>query len=319
MLKALFDKQKNHLSYFFDHLDIQQVEKVVKKLLECQGALIFCGVGKSGHIAEKVAAMFLSIGQRAFALSISNALHGDIGFLRKGDLFFVFSKSGSTSELVKLLPYVQKKQAFVIAITSSGDSPLAKMADLSLTLPMEKEICPFDLAPTTSSAIQLIFGDCLAVAFMEAKKVPLTRFALNHPGGLLGARISYKVRDLMLQGEALPTCRAEDNLLGCLHELSSKKCGCLLVVDKKRSLQGIFTDGDLRRAIEAKGPKVLETPMGQLMTKDPKSISSEALAHLAMQKMEEDPNQCITVLPVLSGGRLIGLIRMHDVLQKELS
>lgn len=319
MLKSIFEEQKKYINHFFDSLDFQQGEKVLNKLLACKGVVIFSGVGKSGHIAEKIAATFSSTGTRSIFLDPAKALHGDIGFVTSQDLFIFFSKSGHSRELVDLLPHVQKRGAFTIGVISMIDSKLAKMADLTMILPVFREICPHDLAPTTSTAAQLIFGDCLAAALMRAKRFSVTDFAANHPAGSLGRKISFQVGDLMLKGAALPRCRPDNILLEVLHELSTKRCGCLLIADDEDRLCGIFTDGDLRRSIELKGPEALTQPLSKLMTPLPKCISPDKLAFEAVQKMEEDPACLITVLPVLQGEKVVGLIRMHDILQKELT
>lgn len=319
MLKTLFADQRRYLNHFFDSVDFASAQKILEKLLACQGVVIFSGVGKSGHIAEKISTTFLSTGTRSFYLSPGNALHGDIGFISPQDVFIALSKSGGSQELLDLLPHVQKKGAATVAVVTAPNSKLAKMCDLSVVLPVEREICPYDLAPTTSTAAQLIFGDCLAVALMQSKNFSVADFAANHPGGLLGRKITFRVADLMLKGEALPLCRPGDKLMDVLHELSAKRCGCLLVADEGRVLKGIFTDGDLRRAIELKGADALKMPVSELMTTGPKSISPAALAFEAVKRMEEDPSRLITVLPVLEEGRVMGLLRMHDILQKELS
>lgn len=319
MLKTLFDDQRRYLNHFFDQIDPLQADLILKKLLSCKGVVILSGVGKSGHIAEKIANTFLSTGTRSFFLSPSNALHGDIGFVSKDDVFICFSKSGGSQELIDLLPHIKRKGASTIAVVSAHDSPLAKGSDLSIVLPIKREICPYDLAPTTSTAVQLIFGDCLAVALMQVKNFSMNDFAANHPGGMLGRKITLKVADLMLKKGDLPISKPDDLLMDVLHELSTKRCGCLLVVDEDFTLKGIFTDGDLRRAIQEKGPEALRMTLSQLMTQSPKSISAEHLGIEAVQKMEEDPSKLITVLPVLERGRVIGLIRMHDILQKDIT
>jgi arabinose-5-phosphate isomerase len=182
-----------------------------------------------------------------------------------------------------------------------------------------KEICPHDLAPTTSTAIQLLFGDLLAIALMRKKSFSVADFALNHPGGLLGRRITLRVRDLMFKGIQLPKAKPTDTLIDMLHEFSSKKCGCLLVVDEMDALLGIFTDGDLRRCIQQRGPSALEGTLEMLMTKNPKSVHSDQMALEAARVMEEDPGKLITVLPVLDGKKLVGLVRMHDIVQLGLN
>lgn len=318
MLRKLFDDQRRYLNHFFDSIDLIQAQKVLERLLSCKGVVILSGVGKSGHIAEKIATTFISTGTRAFFLNPANALHGDIGFVTPQDLFLCFSKSGQSQELIDLLPHIKKRGAFTVAIVSSPHSKLAKLADLFVHLPIEREICPHDLSPTTSTAAQLILGDCLAIALMQSKSFSVADFAANHPGGLLGRKITFKVADLMLKNEEVPLCHPSDLLMDVLHVLSQKQCGCLIVADEKRELKGIFTDGDLRRAIQCNGPEALKMPLQALMTISPKTISQEKLALEAVKQMEEDPTRLITVLPVLENGHVVGLIRMHDILQREL-
>ena len=317
MLKALLEDQRRFLDSFFHQLDILQAEKVLDKLYACKGIVLVTGVGKSGLIAEKVSTTFLSTGTRSFFLSPLNALHGDIGALTNQDLLLMFSKSGESQELIDLIPYVKNKKAFTIAIISSAHSTLARLCDLSLVLPVQREICPYDLAPTTSTVEQLIFGDCLAIALMKKRKFSIEDFAANHPSGILGRKITCKVEQIMLKEGALPLCKPSDKLIAVLHELSLKRCGCLVIADEKQRLQGIFTDGDLRRALQNMGSSVLEKTLAELMTKSPKWITSDQLAIQAVKAMEEDPARLITVLPVVEKGRVVGLIRMHDILQKE--
>lgn len=316
MLQKLFEDQRRYLDRFFELLDLVQAEKILDALFECKGTILFSGVGKSGHIAEKIAATFSSTGSRSRFLSPGNALHGDIGCLDPQDIVFLFSKSGETQELLDLLPYLKKKGGRVISAVSQANSRLAKGSHLSILLPVEKEICPFGLAPTTSTAAQLIFGDCLAVALMQKRPFTISDFAANHPAGTLGRKMTLSAADLMLKGEDIPLCRPEDRLIDVLHILSGKRCGCLVVADCATGrLRGIFTDGDLRRSIEKKGTDALQAEMRDLMTPAPTWIQSDCLAWEAMERMGENPARPISVLPVLEGGCVIGLLRMHDILQ----
>jgi arabinose-5-phosphate isomerase len=319
MLQNLFQDQKQYLNHFFDSLNFQESQKILDQLIACEGNVIFSGVGKSGFIAEKLAATFLSTGTRSFFLSPMNALHGDIGMITHKDILILLSKSGQSQELLDLIPFAHKKGAKIIAIVSNGTSQLAVKADFHVTLPVPKEICPFDLAPTTSTAAQLIFGDCLAVALMQKKNFSLQDYAQNHPSGSIGRKITLKVADIMLRADKVPFCFPKDCLIDTLHELSQKKCGCLLVVDKENQLKGIFTDGDLRRAIQNLGPSALQMKIEDLMTQDPKSTKPQLLAYHAMHTMEEDPLKPITVLPVVEEGKVVGLLRMHDILQKDIT
>jgi arabinose-5-phosphate isomerase len=318
MLKTLLEKQKKGIDHFFSAIDVSLAEKVFEKVRACSGVVILSGVGKSGHIAQKISATFVSTGTKASFLCPSHALHGDLGFVTSNDIFLMFSKSGESQELIDLLPYVQKKGAFVIAVVSQKNSRLAKRSDMMMVLPVEQELCPFDLAPTISTAVQLLFGDCLAIYLMQARKFTIADFATNHPAGFLGRKITMRVADLMLQEEALPVAKLNDQLIDMLHELSAKKCGCLLVCDEDKQLMGIFTDGDLRRAIQLKGANALQMKLSELMTVAPLTIEPHLLVLEAVRKMEADPSRLVTVLPVVEGGRLVSVLRMHDVIQAGL-
>ncbi len=318
-MRDLFESQKRSVNHFFDSVDLQDVERVADLLLACKGTVILSGVGKSGLIAQKIAATFVSTGTRSIFLSPTDALHGDIGIVNSEDVFIAFSKGGGSEELVQLIPYVHKKGAKSIAVVSSTGSRLEKLCSQTVYLPVLRELCPHDLAPTTSTAIQLLFGDILAVALMRKRAFSIADFASNHPGGILGKKITLRVADLMFKGDSLPLCKPSDKLIDMLHDFSAKKCGCLLVVDSDQELLGIFTDGDLRRCIQMKGPGALEGTLAELMTKSPKSISHHQMAIDAVRSMEEDPSKLITVLPVLDGKKLVGLVRMHDIIQLGLN
>jgi arabinose-5-phosphate isomerase len=234
------------------------------------------------------------------------------------DVFLAFSKSGESEEIIGLIPYIRKKGAFTIGVVSTAFSRLEDAANLTIHLPVQREVCPHDLAPTASTAAQLIFGDCLAIALMQAKQFSVQDFASNHPAGFLGRKITLKVSDLMLEGEAVPLCKRQDKLIDILHILTGKRCGCILIGDEDFRLEGIFTDGDLRRAIHSKGESALRMQMGALMTNAPRTVGPDEFAIAALHKMEEDPSRLITVLPVMESGRVKGLLRMHDILQSGL-
>ena len=319
MLKELFEKQKQHLDYFFEHLDVAACELLLQEILKCPGLLFFTGVGKSGFIAQKIAATLLSTGTKALFLSPLDALHGDLGMVCEKDLVLILSKSGETSELVQLLPFIRRKRAQLVAITSNSESKLAKGCDFTVTLPCKNELCPFDLAPTTSAEVQLLFGDVLAMGLMEATRFSLDQFAENHPSGRIGRRSSLRVRDLMLAKEKTPLCLFDHRLEEILTDLTNKRCGCLIVTDEKRRLKGIFTDGDLRRALQTQGENILKERIGLLMTPAPKAIHAEALAWDALKLMESDQTRPVMVLPVLDAEEVIGIIKMHDLIQAGLA
>lgn len=319
MLEPLFAAKQQYLSYFFENLDMVNANKVFQALLACKGTIFCTGVGKSGFIAKKIAATIASTGNKALYMSPLDALHGDIGLVSENDLFFLFSKSGETEELLHLLPHLQAKKAFLIAITSNPQSRLTKACQLSVDLPLKKELCPFDLAPTTSTTIQMIFGDVLAVAMMQEKKLTIEEYALNHPAGRIGKRAAMRVKDLMHKNEELPIAHPSDKIINSLVELSKKQCGCLLIVEEDQFC-GIFTDGDLRRVLEKFGAAALEMNLGDLMTRTPKCIGPDALLWDAVKIMEgKGYRQQITVLPVLSKeNKLVGLIKLHDIIQAGL-
>lgn len=318
-LKKLFEKQKHYLDQFYTHLDLKVCEQFIEKVLQCKGVLYFTGVGKSGFVAQKIAATMMSTGTKAFFLPPIDALHGDLGMVGDRDFVLILSKSGETEELLQLLPFIRNKGAKVFGIVSQKESRLVKGADFSVILPCQGEICPFDLAPTTSTEIQLLFGDVMAMALMQAKGFNLDQYADNHPGGQIGRRSSMRVRDVMLNKTRLPLCLSENRLEEVLRELTEKRCGCLIVIDEQRRLKGIFTDGDLRRALQAKGEAILKAKIEELMTRAPKAIQSEALAWDAMKLMESDQKHPVMVLPVLDEAEeVVGILKMHDLIQAGL-
>jgi arabinose-5-phosphate isomerase len=318
LLRELFDRQKKSLEHFFQNVSLEEVQRVVDALIHCSGTIVLTGVGKSGLVAQKIGATLNSTGTKACFLCPANALHGDIGILSSADILVAFSKSGQTEELLDILPHVEKKGVKIISVVSTKDSRLERRSALSVHLPLLRELCPFDLVPTVSTSIQLIFGDILSIALMQKKQFSVADFATNHPGGMLGKMIGLSVSDLMLKGDLVPFCSMEERLIDMLHELSVKRCGCLVIVDEQSHLLGIFTDGDLRRCIREKGPGALDKTLGELMTETPKSIEARSLALDAVRAMEQDPLRPVTVLPVLDGRRVVGLIRMHDILQTSL-
>jgi len=319
MLQKLLSQQKQHLDHYFAHFNFGDCDTLLQEILACRGMLFFTGVGKSGYIAQKIVATLQSTGTKAFFLSPMDALHGDLGMVSSQDLVLVLSKSGETEELLQLLPFIRNKGANVVAITSNETSRLSQAADRAFLLPCEKELCPFNLAPTTSTAVQLLFGDLLAIALMEKRGFSMDQFAENHPGGRIGRRSSIRVRDLMLDKERTPICFSHERLEDVLIDFSNKRCGCLIVIDEKKQLHGIFTDGDLRRALQAKGERILKEKMGQLMTGSPKSIEMDALAWEALKLMESDQQRPVSVLPVLSSQKeVVGIVKMHDLIQAGL-
>ncbi|MEI8124787.1 MAG: KpsF/GutQ family sugar-phosphate isomerase [Parachlamydiaceae bacterium] len=319
MLKELFDKEKNSINHFFENLDLAAAYKIFELLKNCKGLIIITGVGKSGLVAEKIAVTLTSTGSRAFFLSPSNAMHGDIGIVSKDDIFLMISKSGESDELLQMIPFLRNRGVSPIAIVNNANSRLVKACEFSVVLPMEKELCPFDLVPTTSSVTQMIFGDVLSVALMMHKKFSLAEYAKNHPAGKIGRTLTLRVSDLMLRNSDIPLCHPEDKLVDTLVELSNKRCGCVMIINKEGFLEGIFTDGDLRRSLQKHGPKTLDKRMREVMTPTARSVGCDEMASSALAIMESDQKHPITVLPVIDNGKkVVGLIKMHDIIQSGL-
>lgn len=312
MLKEIFTSERQFLDYFFNNVSLEEAEKVLHQFLTCSGMIVFSGVGKSGIIAEKLAKTLISTGTRAIYLPPTSALHGDIGILTERDQMVILSKSGQGQELIDLAQSVKRRGVPLMAWVSAKDSPLSRVADFTMNLPLEREICPFDLAPTTSTALQLIFGDVIAVALMRAKSFSLDQYALNHPAGAIGQLISQRVQDVMITGDALPICHSGERLKELLSPLSAKCCGCLLIIDEKGDLQGIFTDGDLRRALERHQDKLLDKPIGELMTVNFRFTTPTVLTSRALDQMENGPK--IMMLPVLEDKKLVGLLHIHHLM-----
>lgn len=320
MLKKLFERERVNLNYFFDQLDYDAISSLLEILLHNKGMIYTTGMGKSGLVAEKIAQTLTSTGSRAFFLSPINALHGDIGIVHHGDIILMISKSGESDELLHLIPIMRNKGVRLVAIVNRPDSRLSKACELTIMLPIEQELCPFNLCPTTSSTTQMIFGDVLTVALMTEKEFTLDEYMLNHPSGRIGRRLTLRVRDLMLTGKNIPLTTPKAKLVDVLVELSSKRCGCVLVVNEENFLVGIFTDGDLRRSLEKHRSATLEMKMEEIMIKNPRAIVSEVMASEAVTMMEADQNRPITVMPVVDElNHVVGLIKLHDIIQTGIS
>lgn len=316
MLKNLFQKAHQSLNTFFETVNVSEAEKLLDLLEKCTGVIHFTGVGKSGLVAKKIAVTMTSCGTRATFISPTDALHGDLGIVRPDDLVIIFSKSGESDELLALVPALRNKGVKIAAVVCAPESRLAKAADFTLYVAPQPELCPFGMAPTTSTVTQMVIGDVLTIGLMERKKFTLDEYATNHPAGQIGKRTSLRVEDLMIKGTNIPCCSPDSKLVDTLVELSKKRCGCVLVADKSQRLLGIFTDGDLRRALQNKGGAILENLMRELMTNAAKTISPKDLAWKAMQVMEGDQKNAITVLPVVDHDHtIVGLIKLHDIIQ----
>lgn len=297
--------------------------KPVKQALElmyaCRGKIVLIGVGKSGNIAEKIAATLTSTGSAAVYLHPSDALHGGLGLVTSQDVVVALSNSGETDEVITILPYLKHRQVPIIAIVGNLRSTLARTAEVVLDASVDQEACPLNLAPTTSTTVALAVGDALAMTLMQVKGLTLDDFALNHPAGQLGKRLTLRVADLMRKDEENPTIQMGAAWLEVITAISRGGLGAVSVVDKRGHLAGIITDGDLRRALQKIEPAELEKlECGSLMTRNPVIASPEMLAFDALRLMEDRASQ-ISVLPVVDlEGLCVGLIRLHDIVRSGL-
>jgi len=285
--------------------------RVVDMLLACRGRVVVSGIGKTGHIARKIAATFASTGTPAFFVHAAEAIHGDLGMITRDDVLIAVSHSGSGQELLTILPVARRMGAGLVAITGNPASELARLADLHLDTSVAQEACPLNLAPTASTTAALALGDALAVACLEARGFGPEDFARSHPGGTLGRRLLTHVRDVMRQGAALPTVAEQSALFPALEEMSAKGMGMTIVLDAAGKPTGIFTDGDLRRLIERHGD-IRNLTVAQGMTRMPRSIGPDALAVDAARQMDEQRLNQMLVLD--ADGALLGALHMHDLM-----
>lgn len=282
--------------------------RAVDLLSAAQGRVIVTGIGKSGHVGQKIAATFASTGTPSFFVHPSEASHGDLGMIRRDDAILAISWSGETVELKNIVTYSRRFNVPLIAITSKAESALGRAADVVLELPKAKEACPYGLAPTTSTTMQLALGDCLAIALLEAKGFTAHDFKVFHPGGSLGAQLKF-VADVMHKGDSLPIVSSDETMATALVTMTQKSFGCLGVVDTEGKLAGIITDGDLRRHM---GENLPNARTADIMTKRPKTIGPEALASAALDLINRSR---ITALFVVDNGKPVGIVHIHDLLR----
>ncbi|MBI5597112.1 MAG: KpsF/GutQ family sugar-phosphate isomerase [Elusimicrobia bacterium] len=286
--------------------------RAVERLAACRGKVVLTGVGKSGLVAQKIAATFSSTGTPSVFLDAAEALHGGLGMVQRSDLVLAVGKSGESDELNALLPALRQRGVPVIALTANPRSTLARAAELVLETPVGQEACPLDLAPTTSTTVAMALGDALAVALMRRRGFDSRQFASNHPAGRLGRRLNLRVCDVMRAGSDNPAVRADAPVSELLTVITRKQAGAACVVDAHRKLVGFVTDYDLRKAL-ASGADLLRRPLRSLMNAKPTTIRETASVAEAVSLMEDRPNP-FNVLPVVDArGRSVGLVQIHDL------
>jgi arabinose-5-phosphate isomerase len=288
----------------------------VTLILQCRGRVVVTGIGKSGHVARKLAATIASTGTPSFFVHPAEAKHGDLGMIAAGDVVVMLSNSGETDELVELVPHFKRQGAKLLALTGSEGSTLAQAADLHLDAGVRTEACPHNLAPTASTTAALALGDALALALLDARGFTMQDFARSHPGGALGRRLLTHVRDIMRAGADVPVVRGDAGLRAALAEMSAKGMGMTAVVDDAGGILGIFTDGDLRRCL-ATLVDAGAVAVAEVMTRSPRTIDPERLAIDCVELMETAPK--VTQLLVAdAGGRLVGAVHLHDLFRARI-
>ena len=281
-------------------------------ILDCKGRVVVVGMGKSGHIGNKIAATLASTGTTAFFVHPAEASHGDMGMITRDDIVLALSNSGSTAEIVTLLPLIKRLGIRLISMTGNPNSPLAQAAEVNLDASVSQEACPLNLAPTSSTTASLVLGDALAIALLEARGFTAEDFAFSHPGGALGRRLLLKVENVMHKGDALPCVHRGTSLRDALLEMTQKGLGMTVVLESDGRLAGIFTDGDLRRTLD-KGIDVRQALIDDVMTPHGKTARAEMLAAEALKIMEDHKINALVVVD--DQDNPVGALNMHDLLR----
>ena len=290
----------------------QDFEQACSLILNCSGRAIVMGIGKSGHIAKKIAATLASTGTPAYFVHPAEASHGDIGMITANDVVLALSNSGTTEEILVILAVLKRKGVPLISMCGNAMSPLAESADVNLDASVSQEACPLGLAPTTSTTVALVLGDALAMALLEARGFTAEDFAFSHPGGNLGRRLLLKVSDVMHRGKDIPLVTQDIPVSEALLEMSAKKLGMTAIEGDKRKLCGVFTDGDLRRFLDQK-LDLQSTRIGEVMTGSFRAIAENALASEAAKLMQD--NEIYSLVVLNAEQQLSGIVTMHDLLK----
>jgi arabinose-5-phosphate isomerase len=288
-------------------------DNLCSKILNIKGKLILMGIGKSGHIAQKISATLSSTGTSSFFIHPTEAAHGDLGMISKNDAILILSNSGETKEIIEILPALKRSTANIFTLTNNNKSTIAMAGKINLVINADEEACPLDLAPTSSTTIALVFGDALAIALLEARGFSKNDFAKSHPAGQLGKKLTTMVQDLAVMSEKAPMVDQATSLKDALMEITEKKLGVTLVTHNKE-VTGIFTDGDLRRCLNNE-VDLNKTPIKDVMTSNFKSIKSNALAIDAAEIMEKNKIFSLVVNSEKNKGDTMGLITMHQLLE----
>lgn len=319
-MKDMLESAKRILHYEAEAIETasknldENFSKAIDLILNSQGRLVVCGMGKSGLIGHKISATLSSTGTPSFFLHPGEALHGDLGMIRDNDVMLLLSNSGETEEIVKLVPFLRRIGTAIVAMVGETNSSLARMADLVINAHVPREACPLNLAPTSSTTVALALGDAIAGALIEARSFSQRDFARFHPSGSLGRKF-VSVKDLMHSGTDIPKASPDMILKDAVVKMSQFGFGALIVCNEENDLLGIFTDGDLRRYFEKAENAELSIPLNKIMTANPKHTTPDRLAMEALKTMED---KSITSLPVAESGKVIGFLHLHDILRSRL-
>jgi arabinose-5-phosphate isomerase len=309
LARDVLTKEGNSVLALRDHID-QAFVDACNAILQCQGRIVVCGIGKSGHIANKIAATLASTGTAAFFVHAAEASHGDLGMIRRDDVVIAISYSGESDELKNMLPTMRHMGNILITLTGNPNSSLASAATFNIDVSVDIEACPLGLAPTSSTTATLAMGDALAIAILQKRGFSADDFALTHPAGALGKRLLLHVADVMASGPDVPQVLQDETLKDALYVMNAGKLGFLVIVDDAQMLLGVFSDGDLRRALEC-NPDLNSTSIGDVMTPGGQTIGINDLAVDALRKMEQHQ---IYALPVLDeNNKVCGALNMHSL------
>lgn len=310
MAKDLFDSEIRELQRVRDKIN-DNIEKTVNLILNSKGKVVITGIGKSGLIGKKIASTLASTGTHSIFMNSAEGLHGDLGMISKGDVVIAISNSGNSEEVLSLLPSIKRIGADLVAMTGNENSPLGRAAKYILNIGIEKEGCPLNLAPMASATSTLVMGDAIAAILIQKRNFKPENFAVYHPGGTLGRRLLMKVKDVMHGGDRLPLVPANSNVDELILTMTKKRLGAVCVMDNEKMV-GIITEGDLRRALAHK-EKFFSLKACDIMTKNFTQVEEDIMAIEALDVMENRESQ-ISVLPVMRKGHLVGIVRVHDLL-----
>lgn len=309
--KAVIRIEGDAILSLIDNID-KNFARAVELIFNSHGRVVFTGMGKSGIIARKIVATLNSTGTAAIFMHPTDALHGDLGMVRKNDIVILISKSGHTEELLQLIPMFKRIDVTIIGILGETESKLARECDIVLNAGVKEEACPHDLAPTTSTTVALVLGDALAIALLEKRGFTVEDFAMLHPGGSLGKRLSLKIEEIMISGKDIPVVSEKESIKDAILMITSKRLGATCVVNSEGVLTGIITDGDLRRLLE-RTLDIKNLTAKDIMTKNPKTINKDFLASFALQQMENFNITSIIVVDKLNKPE--GIVHLHDLVK----